>query len=335
MKLLRILATSLIVILLTGCQYHFLDLSAQLKQIPVHFPRNEYFLEPAWLSDKTIAFVETTTPNIFTNRTNTPQLGFYDVNAQIWTGLQASSDPNCRSLNFIYLQRLPNKQLGFLETCSTYAGGVSHTVQEIDTTTGKLQPLIERESIANPGKFTFSPDMSEAVQESTVGPGLSNQIYYVKNNSWIQTVPNFTRAMLPTWSPTDREIAFWGTENYPGGDPNNFQSFSQIQGLALYPWDLFLATPEGTNQKILISSVNDPYLIKWSPSGNKIGFAGAFEGVEGVWLVNPSTSTITRIWPTRSDFDWSPDGRKMVILDQTEDQSGNIVSQEINIVDLK
>jgi Tol biopolymer transport system component len=109
----------------------------------------------------------------------------------------------------------------------------------------------------------------------------------------------------------------------------------EILGLNSSPWDLYTSSPDGSNPKKILSSINDPGKIKWSPKEKIIAFAGKFSGVMGIWLVDPAQSKVTRIWSTGGDFDWSPDGSKIVVLDQQTDKDGKITSQNISIISIK
>jgi Tol biopolymer transport system component len=185
------------------------------------------------------------------------------------------------------------------------------------------------------GQFSFAPDMSELIQEDMTGRFLSNMLFYRKGDTSTQIISNFTRAMYPDWSPHKREISFWGTESYPGGSPHNFTTLPEILGLNSYPWDLYISTPEGTNLIKVLSSVEDPGSIKWSPKENVIAFSGTIDGNPGVFLIDPETPKVKRFWSKAGDFDWSPDGSKMVIVDAKKENDGTIIEQNINIISLE
>lgn len=331
MKKKLILYACLIGLLMTSCQSRFLDLSSQQAYIILNRPENYQFGSPAWLSDEVIVFVgkpsnsDRKTPSLFLA---------YNILGQQWKTILVPTNQNCQISGFSFPEKLPNGHIGFVDTCITN-GKEIRTIIEINISTGKTQTLMDSGPIRVAGKFSFSPDMTELVQEDMIGRFLSNKLFYRKNDDSIQIVPNFTRAMYPDWSPHDRKIAFWGTESYPGGEPNGFTTLPEILGLSSYSWDLFTATPDGTNIVKVLSSVDDALLIKWSPTERIIAFSGTIDGASGVFLANPETSEVTRIWSTLGDFDWSPDGNKIVVLDTEEDKNGKLQNKNIYVIEIK
>ena len=81
--------------------------------------------------------------------------------------------------------------------------------------------------------------------------------------------------------------------------------------------DIYLVDADGKNPKILLPSVGTIYDLKWSPvDENLILFGGtSFDNVNGVWLLNMRDSSIRRVWTQNTLFDWSPDGSRIVLLD--------------------
>jgi hypothetical protein len=335
MKQISIFCICVIFAMLTSCQTRFSDMSNQQKSTPINFAEKGFYYSPTWISDNTIVFNYKTSedppryPDIVI-----PDLRFYNLEKGIWKKIVVKADQNCPWLGFGFLQRLPDNNLGFIRMC-TNNGDMTDTLQEMDITTAEIKTLMGTEYARSPGQFSFSPDMSELIQENMTGRFLSNQLFYTKGSVSTQIVPDFIRAMYPNWSSYDREIAFWGTKTYPGSKPTEFKTLPEILGLSSSPWDLYISTPEGLNPQKVLSSIENPGLIKWSPKKKIIAFAGEFSGVPGIWLVDPATSKVTRIWAKSSDFDWSPDGSKMVILDEEKDKTGKILSQNINIIDVK
>lgn len=322
------------IVLVTSCQPIFTDSSTREKITSINL-EDGYYFGPTWMSDNIIVFDYATSIDNNYQETVKPKLRFYDIDGTIWKEIPIPDDENCRLLNFVFLQKLPDQNLGFLNTCLTDNGTDIHTIREMDIATGEIKTLVEPEFIKTPGEFSFSPDMSELIQEKMVGRYLSNQIFHKQGNKWTQIVPDFTRAMYPDWSPNDREIAFWGTEKYKGGDPKDFTTLQEILGLSSYPWDLYISTPEGIFLKKILSSILDPGSVKWSPEGEDIAFSGTINRTQGIWLINTVTTELTRVWSKRGDFDWAPDGKNIVILDEETDQVGKILSQRINIIYLK
>jgi Tol biopolymer transport system component len=336
MKRLSVYCISLLVLILAGCQAHFSDMSAQQKSTPINPPEKGFYYSPTWMSDNMIIFDYQASQNFpIPEDVVRPDLRSYDIEKRVWKKIPFIADENCHLINFIFLQRLPNQQLGFLNTCLTYDGTAIHTVREMDIATAEIKILMGPEFAINPSEFSFSPDMSEVIQEDATGHYLSDKLYLQQGDTSTQILPDFTRAMSPNWSSAYREIAFWGTENYSSDKSTGFKTLPEILGLSGYPFDLYISTPEGLNLKKVLSSVEDPGGIKWSPKEKFIAFSGKFSGVPGIWLVEPTTSEVTRIWPKSGSFDWSPDGSKLVILDEEIDKDGNILSLNISIIDIK
>lgn len=333
MKHLSSLYLIFLVIMLTGCQTSFSDLSSQQKPTLITLDEKGDYWSPAWVSDDFVIFNYAVSLRDSLSSAGIPDLRSYNLRTKTWRKISVPSDQNCRRLSFRSLQRLPNQSLGFVRVCDNY-GDETMLIQAMDIGNGEIKTIANSGVLRAAGPFSFSQDMSEFVQENMIGPGLNNQIFYRKDDTSTQIVPDFIRAMNPSWSPHDRVIAFWGTENYAGGKPEEFKTLPEILGLNSSPWDLYLALPDGSSPKKILSSVSNPRLIKWSPKKEKIAFAGEFSGVPGIWLVDSATSQVTRIWAKSSEFDWSPDGSKMVILDQETDKDGKITSQNISIISI-
>ena len=316
--------------MLTACQSRFLDHSRQQPSTSIDPPKDTYvFSSAVWLSDEIIVFAlddsDRTMPNPFL---------IYNMGSQTWERLNVSSNPNCQAAGFGFLERLPNGNVGYVNTC--IANGLeTRTIDEINISSGQIQTLLDSGLIRVAGKFAFSPDMTELVQEDMISRFLSNKVFYRKDDRLVQIAPNFLRAMYPDWSPHERQIAFWGTESYPGGNPKDFTTLPEILDLSSYPWDLFISTPEGDNIVKVFSSVADPMLIRWSPTERKIAFSGIIDDAPGVFILDLKTSEVTRVWSRSADFDWSPAGTEIIVLNSEKDKDGNIKKQDINILELR
>ena len=333
-KIVQLLFFIPMMLLMTGCHANYLDMAGQLEVTVLKLDTGYYF-SPTWMSNGKIVFNYAASMDYASQDTIVPTLRIYDINEKTWSDISVSNSDNCYILNYLFLQELPNHHLGFLSTCLPRDSDVFYKIQSINIITGDTKVLVATEFRGAPGTFTFSPDMAEMVQENSIGKYLSNQLFYNKGETWIRILPNFTRAMFPDWSPLYREIAFWGTEAYPGGNPDDFKTLPQILNLSIYPWDLYVSTPNGEDSQKILSSVSDPYKIKWSPNEKTIAFSGTYANSPGVWIINPTTHELTRIWSKRADFDWSPDGNSIVILDQETDEIGKILKQDVSIITLK
>lgn len=316
---------------ISSCQSRFLDVNDEIEAFPVKPLEGYQVGSVAWLSDYEIVFVgkqknsDRKTPNLF--------LIYSTLNDQ-WQKISIPINQNCQVSGFSFVTRLPNKNIGYVDTCISNEKEIRN-IYEINISNNEIKKLIHLEIIKVGGKFSFSPDMTELVQEDMESRFLSNKIYYENTKKTVQIVPEFTRAMYPDWSPHERQIVFWGTESYGGGKPEDFQTLPEILELSSNPWDLFISTPEGTNVVKIFSSVEDAMLIKWSPTERIIAFSGTVDGASGVFLINPKTLETKRIWSKLSDFDWSPDGKKLVVINNEKDKSGNIQNQNISIITIE
>jgi hypothetical protein len=259
------------------------------------------------------------------------ELYSYNIDEQGWTKIPITPE-NCHSGD-IGVDRLPNGNIGLVYSCRNDNKAI---IREFDISMENAKTLFENNISPNweigiVGSYAFSPDMSEFVQEDATGNYLDNQLYYiVPGKPPKQIVPDFIRAMMPAWSSESREIAFWGTADYYGGKKPTDATW---QGLLFAPSKLYLSSPEGNNARAILSDIEDPSGIAWSPTKNIIAFACKFKGVEGLWLIDPTTLEVTRIWNKRVGFSWSPDGKKIVISDADYD-SGKYKNASINIIEL-
>ncbi len=314
----------------SGCQDRFNDISNQTTYTTLTSIQESFTVTSSiWLSTDEIVFAIEDS-----DRQNPNPFLIYNIEKQTWNQLTIPANPICQVNGFGFLESLPNGNIGYINTCIEN-GSTRKSIEEINLSTGETKKLSGIESIKVAGKFTFSTDMSEMVQEDMTGRFLSNKLYYRNTLGDFQIASNFTRAMYPDWSPHKRQIAFWGTEKYLNKEPKDFTSLPEILNLSSYPWDLYLASPEGNNVTKVLSSVEDALLINWSPSKNILAFSATVDGNSGVFLLNPETLELSRIWPKLSDFDWSPDGTRILLVTTENEKDGKISHQEINIIDTK
>jgi Tol biopolymer transport system component len=82
---------------------------------------------------------------------------------------------------------------------------------------------------------------------------------------------------------------------------------------------------DGSNPHIVQSEIKLAVNVKWSPQGNALAFAGELEGKEGIWIFDRVTRQLARVWPDIEAYDWSSDGRRMVVISHTEQNGTEFV----------
>lgn len=323
---------------LSGCaSSSFEDATRTIIPLPLSTPLGSY-ANVAWLDESRFAFDYAPRPSI------DPldfQITTFDLDTKEWSVLPVPKPSECFSAWSQNLARLPNGSLGFIHRCNLESPGEYFTLYTWDKETNGLQVLQRYPQPFAAADYTFSPDMSELIQEEAVGPKLENELYRVKASGQMEQIfSDWQRVQAPSWSPDGRVIAFLGTEKYPGGDSSAFTSLGQIADLATYPWDIYLMDANGSNVRLALTGITDTGILKWSPQGHVLAFVGTYKNAKGIWLLNVDTAKVTRIWASRAGFDWSPDGQQMVVLPWTFDSQGNreaiqpvIIDVPVNVID--
>lgn len=334
----HLLILSFLMIFISSCKTSFTDISHEVKSSNVPLPENQHlYYSSAWLSENTIVFLKELEDKDFNHDylfnpesiVVLDEIYSYNVITQEWANVDLGNKLDCHAQDIGYLERLPNNKLGLVQSCR---GSGIDVILEFDISTGEIRTLFKNNTSPNVeikwiGSYAFSPDMTELVQEYPIGRYLSNQLYFIKLGEKPQQIfTNFIRVMIPAWSPYNREIAFWGTERYGDEKGTDLKTTEDIVGLASHPWDLYISSPEGDNVRLMLTSIEDPAGISWSPTKNIIAFSGKFERTEGLWLFDPVSLEITRIWKKRVGFSWSPDGTKIITTyPDIDEQSVNIL----------
>ena len=291
----------------SGCQPSLYQDSNSMSSQPLSAPKGE-FESVAWLDENHIAFIYRPDINLDF------RIGIFEISTRTTSDLLSLNfAPDCdpRGSGFSYLSRLPNGSLGFILHC----GSIEYNLYLFNPDSNET---IKRQTylgfIAN--SFSFSPDMSQLVQENGIGGGLGEKLLLVSSDRIMkELLRDFQRARAPAWSSDGKTIAFAGTKENP--EDKEIASWQNIESLFFYPWDIYIMDADGTNARILLPSVGTIYGLKWSPTNeNLLLFGGtSFDNAEGVWLLDISNMSVKRIWNENTEFDWSPDGSKIVVLD--------------------
>jgi WD40-like Beta Propeller Repeat len=320
--------------LLGGARANSVDLTKEVsgKIQTLSIPHGSY-LDTAWLGEDKIAFLYASDPNA---EIWDYQIFLHKLGTQEWHILSTPHAPECKLVSYAALERLPNFQLGFVSTCLVDHGQSTSEISSLsmwDAHNNSVQVLQRYPEPFTAGPYTFAPAMTELIQEQPVGSGLNNKIYRVSRNGQMQQLfPNYQRVATPSWSPDGGKIAFLGTEIYPENKSGTPLTTSQIQDLFNYPWDLYVMDANGSNVHIVLKGIEKEGLVQWSPLGTFLAFAGKYKNQEGVWILNIDTLQVFRVWPYSTVYDWSPDGRQMVIIQKKKEDG--VEREQPVIVDL-
>lgn len=125
--------------------------------------------------------------------------------------------------------------------------------------------------------------------------------------------------------------------HFPGGNPDDFSTWSQIEDLARYPYDLYFMDANGENVRLVVSGLENSWTPKWSPTNeNLLAISGSVKGQQRLWLYNRETMELQLLWSSPSlSCDWSPDGSKIVVLEFVDpNKDGFRQSSEAKIIEV-
>ena len=311
----RILGIIMLVIFLLGCTpKRYQDISNSISFDPLLTPEGEY-KSVTWLDQDRIAFIYRPDDFALSDLNEGFRVGIFDISTgatKDLTSLPITLDCYSKRTDISDLSRVPNGSLGLIFSCRS--GGDRLYLLNPDS-----NEIVERQTFLGfiAGSFSFSPDMSQFVQENSNGGGLSDKLLLVSSDKTIkELLPDFQRARSPAWSSDGATIAFAGTK-----ENKELTSEQDIETLFFYPWDIYLMNADGSNPRILLPVVGIIYDLKWSPTNEKLLLFGgnSFDHVPGIWLFDTEKMSVKRIWKKNSLFDWSPDGSKIVFLDNATD----------------
>ncbi len=288
-----------------------------------------------WLDENTLALVYQEIPPVpidyfkpATLESFPPyRIGLYQIAQRHWRELILPTVPAFCVATTVFIQdieRAPDGTLVYSFACHSneMGRGITGFLVQWDPQSESFTTIGEYSRFPI-GPVTFAPDMQTWIQESRIGDGLNNELYWVEAGGQIrQLFPRFQRASSPSWSPGGTQIAFIGTDTEPF-EMDEPKRWSQIENLLLYPWDLYLINSDGTDVQILFPQIGRPYQMVWTPDEEKLLFAGRRPGVEGgIWLLDLAAKEIDRLWPYNTYFALSPDGKKLVLIREEESEDG-------------
>ena len=307
-------------LLLSGCQSPgYEDATAKVTANVLDLPP-AYYESVAWLNQGEIAFTyrqpeerEGTTRVALLNL-ETGQLEDIILPPQREDCFPAGSWIN-------RLSRLSTGDLAYTYFCRENPGGLAGELSMWDRESRVITRLLDYPDFG-PGPFSMSPDMTEVLQENPVGGILANELHrFEMDGTGQRLVPDFKRAGSPSWAPDGQSFIFAGTKSTPFDSP---EDFDDVEGLALSPWTIYEMRADQSELQELLSGLSRS-ILKWSPNGDKIAFAGEFQNKRGIWMLERNSGEISLIWQAAASFDWSPDGKSMVIL-PGEDDGGSALS---------
>ena len=275
------------------------------------------FRFPVWLPSQQIALMN--------NDNNKNLVGeIFDLEHKQWRTISFPGIERC-SITFINAwQRLPDGRLGFIYECIDDKGILNdpgHYLIAWNEMTDEFEILRDYDKPLHPYVFAVLPDFEQLFQE-TNGGRIHYKLYQVSldKDDMVQLFPDFYRAGWPSLSPSGGTVAFAANEDGPGSKGNLFTGFFNLSNEIFYPWQLYLMEADGSNVRVVLSDIQFLSEIKWSPvAENLIAFRGKYKDMLGLWMYNLDTNQLTFLWPEdehiRIQYDWSPDGKQMVLQD--------------------
>ena len=296
--------------LISGCNSAFRDHTSAIRPQVLKTPEGTYE-HVAWLDASLIAFVYA--PK-FEPRSFDYQIGLYSLDQQEMMIISAPLPNHCYAGEVLWTNRLPDGNLGLVNECKVVNDGnfyVENTLYLWEKRSNEFHALQKYEQNFHATDYTFSPDLSQLIQAR-----LSNKIYRVANDGTLtQLFIDYARVASPSWSPNGETVAFACTKAI--SEPPISIIAPNPTDVA-YPWDLCLMNADGTNTRVIFSGIKFLAFVKWSPMGRWIAFRGEYQGLDGIWVLDTQTSQLARIWADQSFYDWSPDGKQMVIIKRTK-----------------
>lgn len=280
---------------------------------PVELPPG-YYAWAVWLDDETLALAyEEEEPGALPNQLVT----FHLASASLEMLPMPVLGSECPGIDILRLVRINVGQVAFLVRCGF--GPPEHAWDDRlyiwDAATQEMTQLQRYPEYFGASDFAVSPDLAHVLQEH-MGDGIYNQLYLADAEGTLTRVFTDTwRIGSPAWSPDGRQVAFAATGLGPAPSTNIFSGLPGIDTALNQPWTIYTAAPDLAQPNAVVDEALIVRALRFSPDGSKLAFnATNYKGHEGVFVVELASGAVVQIWEKDVDFDWSPDGQRMLIM---------------------
>jgi hypothetical protein len=229
----------------------------------------------------------------------------------------------CEGATFVGFNSLLNNDIGYSAACYNDHPD-NHRYYLYSWNLKDTQPLrLLTIDGFSPTSFAFSPDMKHVILERA-GDGIFNTLYqYDTETEEVNPLfSNSDRAGSPAWS---TEGIVFGASNLD--DPSRQSPPAGQVGLGASmkePWDIYFAPDLETEPELWLSNIKYLDYLAWLPNrpGNLL-FRGEIDSRLGLWHFAKESQMLTFLWEEDSEggrkvqFDASPDGRYIVLIDST------------------
>lgn len=305
--------------LITGCSspdVHFEDQIAQIQAQPLPVQAGDY-LGTTWLDANWIAFLYESEFDITLQNV---ELILYNLNSEEWIEVPFIKPDECGVGRYQTISKISGESLGVTYDCTTFEPymKIYDSLYDWNMITGEFQLLYTYPSYFGATTFSVSPNGLEIIQEEGGNNPQPSLHHVAQSGEMTQLVPEFFRAGSPSWSPDGEMIAFFANEAGPGEKSSIFTGLVELNNVIDFPWDLHLMDKTSNETQIVLSDIQYATGLKWSPNGKWLAFRGTFQQKHGIYVFDPNTLELVRIWEKRNEFDWSPNSEQIVILNQDE-----------------
>ena len=318
----KLLFITICVIAVTGCleNTRFNDLSDTIRPIVIPAPIGDYD-DVAWISDHTFAFLYFPENPGHNDSNIQPQLRdyipiIYDAETNSSRQFPITTTQDCQQIWVLTLQRETSDSLLTLHQCL-----ITPSKQQQSLVRSYLSRREAQLIQVFPPQFrvrSFTEDVY--LRNLVIGEergGIHDQVYRTNPKNELELLlPSLQRSASPTLSEVSSSLAFIGNETLPKTQDNLFTALLGIGDLLFYPWNLYIAGADGSQSHIVLTEIKLADTVKWSPVDVRLAFRGEYTGAKGIWILNTTTLTLTRVWNNLDYYDWSPDGTRLVVLQQ-------------------